>query len=509
MICNINCRLSLVAALAVIVPSLAGSITAAQEVLRPEAAFPYSLETSEDQITLAFQVQEGYYLYRERFGFESLTDGVVLGAAIFPQGNIYEDEFFGVMEIYREEFEIRIPYQRSGNVEEAQFRLMLQGCADIGLCYPPQRWDSALELPPRSASGGSVLSGFLAGSAGSDEVLPPDEAFVMDTRVDSSNEITVSWIIQPGYYLYKDKFEFSVDGPIQLGTARLPDGEATEDEYFGEVEVYYDYVEAQLPFSRASPDAVDIQLTALYQGCKVDSICYPVMEGTRELGLLASSAFTAPTSTSSAPLMVSEQDRLANVVINYPLWAVLGMFYGLGLLLAFTPCVLPMVPILSGIIAGQGANVTPTRGFALSLAYVMGMAVTYTAGGALAALAGGQVQAAFQQPWILTLFAGLFVGLAMAMFGLFELQMPAAIQTRITNLSNNQRTGTFAGTAIMGALSALIVTTCVAPPLVATLAVGHSSTCCHWSKRSGLPRFCRLVNTQLDISFSWQPEVAR
>ena len=471
MISNINCRLSLVAALAVIVPSLAGSITAAQEVLRPEAAFPYSLETSEDQITLAFQVQEGYYLYRERFGFESLTDGIVLGAAIFPQGNIYEDEFFGVMEIYREEFEIRIPYQRSGNVEEAQFRLMLQGCADIGLCYPPQRWDSALDLPPRSASGGSVLSGFLAGSAGSDEVLPPDEAFVMDTRVDSSNEITVSWIIQPGYYLYKDKFEFSVDGPIQLGTARLPDGEATEDEYFGEVEVYYDYVEAQLPFSRASPDAVDIQLTALYQGCKVDSICYPVMEGTRELGLLASSAFTAPTSTSSAPLMVSEQDRLANVVINYPLWAVLGMFYGLGLLLAFTPCVLPMVPILSGIIAGQGANVTPTRGFALSLAYVMGMAVTYTAGGALAALAGGQVQAAFQQPWILTLFAGLFVGLAMAMFGLFELQMPAAIQTRITNLSNNQRTGTFAGTAIMGALSALIVTTCVAPPLVATLAV--------------------------------------
>ena len=232
MIYRINCRLSLVAALAVIVPSLAGSITAAQEVLRPEAAFPYSLETSEDQITLAFQVQEGYYLYRERFGFESLTDGIVLGAAIFPQGNIYEDEFFGVMEIYREEFEIRIPYQRSGNVEEAQFRLMLQGCADIGLCYPPQRWDSALTLPPRSASGGSVLSGFLAGSASSDEVLPPDEAFVMDTRVDSSNEVTVSWIIQPGYYLYKDKFEFSVDGPIQLGTARLPDGEATEDEYF-------------------------------------------------------------------------------------------------------------------------------------------------------------------------------------------------------------------------------------------------------------------------------------
>ena len=296
-----NCRLSLIAALVAIVPSLAGSIAAAQDVLRPEAAFPYTLEASEDQITLAFQVPEGYYLYRQRFGFESLTDGVVLGAADFPQGKMYEDEFFGVMETYREEFEIRIPYQRSANVEEMEFRLMLQGCADIGLCYPPQRWDSTLALPPGAADGGSVLSTFLTGSTGNDEVLPPDEAFVMDTRIDSSNEITVSWIIQPGYYLYRDKFDFSVDGPIQLGTPRLPDGENTEDEYFGEVEVYYDYVEAQLPFSRASPDAVDVELTVLYQGCKVDSICYPVMEGTRELGLPATSTFTASAPTAVHP----------------------------------------------------------------------------------------------------------------------------------------------------------------------------------------------------------------
>ncbi|TDJ48002.1 MAG: protein-disulfide reductase DsbD, partial [Gammaproteobacteria bacterium] len=152
-------------------------------------------------------------------------------------------------------------------------------------------------------------------------------------------------------------------------------------------------------------------------------------------------------------------------------WLVLGTFYGLGLLLAFTPCVLPMVPILSGIIAGQGDNVTAGRGFALSLAYVMGMAVTYTIGGALAASAGSQLQAAFQEPWLIALFAALFVGMALSMFGMFELQMPAAVQTRLANLSNNQRTGTFVGTAIIGALSALIVTACVAPPLVATLAV--------------------------------------
>jgi thiol:disulfide interchange protein DsbD len=130
-----------------------------------------------------------------------------------------------------------------------------------------------------------------------------------------------------------------------------------------------------------------------------------------------------------------------------------------------------MVPILSGIIAGHGGQVTALRGFTLSLAYVMGMALTYTAGGALAALAGEQLQATFQQPWILTVFAGLFVLLAMAMFGVFELQMPAAIQSRLATLANRQSAGTYAGTAVMGALSALIVTTCVAPPLVATLAV--------------------------------------
>jgi thiol:disulfide interchange protein DsbD len=168
---------------------------------------------------------------------------------------------------------------------------------------------------------------------------------------------------------------------------------------------------------------------------------------------------------------MSEQDRLAAKLVNEPWWLVFGTFYGFGLLLAFTPCVLPMVPILSGMIAGHGREVTAMRGFTLSLAYVMGMAVTYTAGGALAALAGAQIQATFQQPWILTLFAGLFVLLALAMFGAFEMQMPAAVQTRLASVANRQSAGSYIGVAVMGALSALIVTTCVAPPLIATLAV--------------------------------------
>ena len=466
-----NRQFLMVLALLLTMSLLTCKISMAQEILRPEAAFPYTIEASEGEITLTFQVEDGYYLYRERFGFEALTNDITLGAAEFPNGQIYEDEFFGVMETYRNGFQISIPYQQTEDIGEIGFRLMLQGCADIGLCYPPQRWDSTVALTPNSSGGGSIFSNFLTQTNPNADILSPDEAFIMDPRVERANEITLSWIIQPGYYLYKNKFEFSVDGPIQIGTPRFPSGMLTEDEYFGEVEVYYDYVEVKIPFSRASPNEVNVQLNAYYQGCKVDSICYPLINVTRDLGIPASNVFDASAPSGSTPFMVSEQDRLASIIMNYPLWAVLGIFYGLGLLLSFTPCVLPMVPILSGLIAGQGANVTPARGFMLSLSYVMGMSVTYTGAGALAAIAGGQIQAIFQQPWILTLFAGLFVILSMAMFGVFQLQIPAPIQNRLTNLANSQKNGTFIGVAIIGALSALIVTTCVAPPLVATLAV--------------------------------------
>ncbi len=453
---------SLAAKLLLLIPSLAGfTVAEAQDVLPPEEAFPYTIEASSDQLLLKFEVQDGYYLYRERFDFASQTAAVTLGAAVLPSGEIHEDEFFGVVETYRGQFEVSIPYWRSTETDELDFQLTAQGCADIGLCYPPQRWNSNVSLP----KGSSLFFG-----TSDSGLLPADAAFVLDGRVDGANLITLSWRIEPGYYLYSEKFAFSTGSAIQLGTARIPAGEPHYDEYFGDVEVFYNYVEAELPFSRASPNAIEVVIDATLQGCKVDSVCYPVIAQSIVLDLPASGTFAAAVDDTGS-VFISEQDRLASLVLNSSWWLVLGTFYGLGLLLAFTPCVLPMVPILSGIIAGQGDNVTAGRGFALSLSYVMGMAVTYTIGGALAASAGSQLQAAFQEPWLLTLFAALFVGLALSMFGMFELQMPAAVQTRLANLSNNQRTGTFVGTAIIGALSALIVTACVAPPLVATLAV--------------------------------------
>jgi len=215
-----------------------------------------------------------------------------------------------------------------------------------------------------------------------------------------------------------------------------------------------------------------LTLDLKYQGCKEDGICYTPQSTRVELDLPPATPADRPAARPAAPGgMVSEQNRLAHLIATGHLALVLVTFTGLGLLLAFTPCVLPMVPILSGIIAGQGAGVTTRRAFMLSLTYVLGMALTYTIAGAAFAAAGQQAQAALQKPWIIGSVAGLFIVLALSMFGLYEIRVPAAIQNRLSAASERQKKGTYIGTALMGMLSALVVTTCVAPPLVATLAV--------------------------------------
>jgi len=452
--------------------ALAASLSAGAQVrsvLPPQQAFPYTVEATPEHLVLEFAILDGYYLYRDKFGFESPTAGVTFGAPRFPDGEVHSDEWFGEQVIFRDRFEIRVPYTAPAGARQLELALGLQGCADIGLCYPPQTWTSTVALPERPPAATTTRS-ILPGTRGQDDLLPPEQAFVMNARFDGPNELTVAWQIEPGYYLYRDKFEFRADGGIELGAAALPDGVAHYDGNFGDVRVFFDSVEAIVPFARSSPDAMPVTVTAVFQGCKEGSICYPPIEQSMALTLPAASEFAAA-GTAPAPRRLSEQDRWSEVILGGSWWALLGLFYVGGLALSFTPCVLPMVPILSSIIAGQGGNVSAARGFSLSLAYVLGMAATYTGAGALAALAGGQIQAAFQKPWIIALFAGLFGVLALGMFGVFQLQMPAVVQTRIANLANRQRAGTYVGTAVMGALTALIVTTCVAPPLVGALAV--------------------------------------
>ncbi|HWM26916.1 MAG TPA: protein-disulfide reductase DsbD [Woeseiaceae bacterium] len=318
---------------------------------------------------------------------------------------------------------------------------------------------------------GNTFSAF-----GNSDFLPVDEAFRPRVTAIDGNTVEVSIQVTPGYYLYKDKISAATVSPrVQLGKLDLPQGEMKTDQYFGDMEVYHEDVFAVLPLARATPESMDLELDLKYQGCADGGICY--MPVTRSLtvslptatAVSALSAIDAGSPGGTAP--VSEQARLAALISGASMWVVLATFFGAGLLLAFTPCVLPMVPILSGIIAGEGDKVSPARGFSLAFTYVMGMAVVYTGAGIAAAAVGIQLQAIFNQPWVLILFSGLFVVLALGMFGLYDLQMPSAIQTRLAAVSGKQKSGTVIGAFVMGALSSLIVTACVAPPLVATLTV--------------------------------------
>ena len=305
-----------------------------------------------------------------------------------------------------------------------------------------------------------------------EEPLPPEQAFPAIIDIVDPFTLRVRFTVADGYYLYRDSIAVSIDSPeAAAGQPQLPPGIMQYDEHFGDVAVFYNELVFDVPLTRASPSAVLLPVEIEYQGCKKDSICYPPQLLRFDVDLPEATAADQLRDLPDAPQMVSEQDRMSNLIVSGNLAAVMLAFLGAGLLLAFTPCVLPMVPILSGIITGQGKDVTQARAFALSLTYVLGMALTYTAAGAAVGAVGGQLQAVLQKPWIIISVAGLFVVLAMSMFGLYELQMPAAIQNRLNNASNQQKTGTFVGTAIMGALSALVVTTCVAPPLVAALAV--------------------------------------
>jgi thiol:disulfide interchange protein DsbD len=338
----------------------------------------------------------------------------------------------------------------------------------------------------------SVFAGTTSAQFGESEFLPPDQAFRVEVAAQGADMIRVDFLVTPGYYLYRHRTSVTLDTAAgtpsaTLGSPDIPQGEWTEDEFFGRQQVFYEGVSVLIPVSRAPGGPLELPILVGLQGCAKKGLCYPPEKRRFKVSLPAtdaplnadlvdrsearSSSSTGGAFAGGASGFVSEQDRLAELIRTGNLSLVLATFFGLGLLLAFTPCVLPMVPILSGIVAGQGSGVTTGRAFALSLSYVLGMAVMNTVAGVAAAAAGQQIQALFQQPWIIVLFSLLFVALALSMFGLFTIQLPASLQTRLSEASNRQRAGTFGGVAVMGALSALIVSACVAPPLFAALAV--------------------------------------
>ncbi len=319
-------------------------------------------------------------------------------------------------------------------------------------------------------------------------LLEPEKAFAFSAYMAGPDTVEVRYVIAPGYYMYRDKFRFTLEpATLARGEPQLPPGKIKKDEFFGETEVYRNEVRITLPIQTVSQPVRSV-LTAVSQGCADVGVCYVPVEQKAELRLASAGSGTIGDAVSgdgvlsrlfsgsrdaapgaASPRPAQGEDDLIAGLFHGEAWLLIGSFFVFGLLLSFTPCVLPMVPILSGIIVGSGQHLTRTHGLLLSGIYVLGMALTYALAGVAAGLSGALLSAALQNPWVLGSFAAVFVVLALSMFGLYELQLPAAMQSRLAVASNRLHGGHYAGVFAMGVLSALIVGPCVAAPLAGAL----------------------------------------
>lgn len=305
----------------------------------------------------------------------------------------------------------------------------------------------------------------------SDALLEPDDAFKFFAEVNDQQHIILNWQIADGYYLYQQQVEVTVINPqsIQLEAIEFPKGKRKVDEIFGDTVVYYHDLRLTQRLTNPLVKATNVTLNIRFQGCADIGVCYPPMNKTVSLSLQPTNHLNITQPTKPTPSNISEQGRIAKALVDNTVWLTALTFLGFGLLLSLTPCVFPMIPILSGIIIGHGKSLTTRKAFYLSFSYVFASAITYALFGILAGLFGSNLQATFQNPWILSIFSGLFVLLALSMFGLYQIQLPNALQSKLSQLSQHQKNGSLWGSAIMGILSTLIVGPCVAAPLAGVL----------------------------------------
>lgn len=308
---------------------------------------------------------------------------------------------------------------------------------------------------------------FMQGAAHAEDFLPPEQAFVFSYVAQPDGSVKAHWDIAPGYHLYRDRIGFQANEPGAAWVAQsMPKATDLFDANFGKtMAVYTQPVDIVATLQKGRSQGLEVQ----WQGCADKGLCYPPASATVTL--------TAPVSAKApsipAPTVAANEgpalDGIAATLASGSVTRTMGVFLLAGLLLAFTPCVLPMVPILSSLIAGQSGEVTRSKGFTLALAYSLGMAIVYAGFGAAAGLAGEGLAAALQNPWVLGGFALMLSTMAMSMFGLYELQMPSFIQTRASEASNRFKGGSYMGVFLMGGISALVVGPCVAAPLAGAL----------------------------------------
>ena len=483
----------IIALLLAMLPAIVfGPAFAAEELLDPDLAFRFSAKIIDPETAqVRYQIADGYYMYRNRFHFAAAQGSAKLGTPRLPAGKTREDEFFGKVQTYRGTLVIDLPFKSPVSAAGFTLSVISQGCADIGVCYTPLTQSVKLfpaaysDAGPGASSKSSGLLARLQGgaapSAGEVEFLPVEKAFTVEVRSADAQTLVARLAPADSYYLYRDKIHFSIapGEKATIDSVQLPHGEPKQDPNFGETEVFHAPVQALIRLLRTSPEQIPLVLNVGFQGCSEKGLCYPPV--TRQFPITLAPFSTAGSQSQSAAeagspqpaagsiRQPSEDRQIAGLLRTGNFWLVMASFLGFGLLLSFTPCVLPMIPILSALIAGQGSKVTRLRGFTLSAMYVLGMAIAYAIAGILAGLSGTLLSAALQNPWVLGAFAGVFVLLALSMFGFYELQLPTSWQTGATDTSNRLTGGTLAGVFAMGALSAVIVGPCVAAPLAGAL----------------------------------------
>jgi thiol:disulfide interchange protein DsbD len=302
--------------------------------------------------------------------------------------------------------------------------------------------------------------------------LPSAEAFQLSAHYTKSGRLLLDWKIAPSYYLYRDKMsvQAGTHNTAQMSSIIFPHGVIKKDSLHGEFQAYEHSVNVDVPLGS---ETGLLHLLIQYQGCSAHGFCYPPIHQALEIDL---STIRPPmdltpliTKRTSTHTSVSKQSAVEGMFNGHGLFFIIVSFMGLGLLLSFTPCVLPMVPILSGIIVGHGKHLGWRKTFLLSLAYVLGMAITYAIAGMVVALLGNSLQAQFQRPWVIVIFSGIFVLLGLSLFGLYELQLPHSWQRVLTAWSHRQKGGSYFSVFIMGCISSLIVSPCVSAPLIGVL----------------------------------------
>ena len=456
-----------------------------EDLLPPDQAFSVIARAIDaNTVEVEWTAADGYYMYNDKFNFKSETPGIEIGEITLPPGKkkfgIRPDGTEGELEVYRHKLAIKVPLIRTGDATSLNITVGSQGCADLGVCYPPAKHTILLNLPAaKTATSGiqklSSLGNSLLGG-GQREFLAPDQAFSYSASFDKNGNIVADWIIAEGYYLYKDKFSFSTDtAGVQLGKINLPAGKMHHgilpDGSEGEVEVYMKTLSIVIPVDNA-PAAGSISFTAKFQGCADAGICYPPM--TKKNNLTVNSELATKSSTQVTPTTNITENKTDSK--NSYLWYILVAFV-VGLGLTFTPCVLPMIPILSSIIVGQSTDgkITKLKGGMLSASYVLGTSVIYTIAGYFAGKSGDQLQAHFQNVWLIGGVSIILVILALSMFGMFTIQMPAAIQSRMQSQSAGLKSGSLFGVFLMGILSSMIVGACASPILLSVLLVAIES----------------------------------